>query len=158
VAGRGLAVVVIQPTVIYGPHGPRWTVSALERLAREPGLLPSGAGHGICNAVYVDDVVSALLLAAAVPGAAGGRFIVSGPAPVSWGDFYDRYRDMLTVSRSSHAMPELPEWERAMYAQRARFSIDRAATVLGYQPMFGLDDGMARVRDWARWFGLLPAA
>jgi predicted dehydrogenase/nucleoside-diphosphate-sugar epimerase len=153
-AAPSLEVVVVQPTVIYGPFGPRWTVSALQRLAGEPGLLPSGGG-GICNAVYVDDVVSALLLAAAAPGAAGERFIVTGQAPVSWGEFYDRYRDMLVVERSSGAVRKLPDWEQAMYAQQARFSSEKAGKVLGYQPTFGLDQGMARVRDWARWFGLV---
>lgn len=106
--------------------------------------------------MYVDDVAAALLLAAAAPGAAGQRFIVAGRAPVSWGEFYDRYRDMLLVERSSGAVKKLPDWEQAMYAQQARFSSEKAGKVLGYQPMFGLDQGMARVRDWARWFGLVP--
>jgi predicted dehydrogenase/nucleoside-diphosphate-sugar epimerase len=155
-AGPGLEVVVVQPTVVYGPFGPRWTVSPLRRLAAEPGLLPSGGG-GVCNAVYVDDVVAALLLAAAVPGAAGERLIVAGPAPVSWGGFYDRYRDMLRVGRSPGAVKNLPYWEQALYARQARFSSGKAGKVLGYRPTFGLDQGMARVRDWARWFGLAPA-
>jgi predicted dehydrogenase/nucleoside-diphosphate-sugar epimerase len=149
----GLEVVVIQPAVIYGPWGPRWTINALRRLASEPGLLPSGSG-GVCNAVYVDDVVSALLLAAAVPGAAGERFIVSGPSPVSWGEFYDRYRDILSVPRSSAAIATLPEWERTIYAENVTVSTDRAREILGYHPVFGLDQGMARVRAWAQWYGL----
>lgn len=64
---------------------------------------------------------------------------------------------MLLVERSSGAVKKLPDWEQARYAQQARFSSEKAGKMLGYQPMFGLDQGMARVRDWARWFGLVPA-
>jgi nucleoside-diphosphate-sugar epimerase len=44
---------------------------------------------GICNAVYVDDVVSAMIFAATNREAVGERFLISGPSPISWAQFYE---------------------------------------------------------------------
>src|SRR5262249_41412959 len=44
--------------------------------------------EGLCNAVYIDDVVDGLILAALSPAAVGERFIISGPQPVTWTTFY----------------------------------------------------------------------
>ena len=46
------------------------------------------AGLGLCNAVYVDDVVSALMLAAEHDAAIGEMFLISGSTPVTWREFY----------------------------------------------------------------------
>lgn len=159
-AAAGLEPVVIQPGIIYGPGSPWWTINPLRRLAENPCLLPSADGEdsgGVCNAVYVDDVVQALLLAAELPAAVGARFIVSGPTPVSWGEFYDHYRRMLGVLCSARDMPFLPDWEQKFYARQLTASIEHVRSALGYQPEFGLAAGMAQVRPWARWQALLPA-
>jgi len=58
-------------------------------------------GDGLCNAVYVDDVVQAMLLAATAKEGAGERFLVSGPRPVTWREFYGAYEAMLGRSPPS---------------------------------------------------------
>jgi nucleoside-diphosphate-sugar epimerase len=40
-------------------------------------------------------------------------------------------------------------------AKRADVQIDKAATLLGYQPAFDLADGMRLTHEWARWARLL---
>lgn len=45
----------------------------------------------------------------------------------------------------------LPPSKVPMFAARARFRSDKAARLLGYQPAFDLDRGMAMTEDWARW-------
>ena len=50
-------------------------------------ILPD-EGEGICNAVYVDDVVDAMILAAKNPAAVGQRFLISGD-PITWAQFYE---------------------------------------------------------------------
>src|SRR4029450_2339418 len=52
-------------------------------------------GRGICNAVYVDDVVSALLLAAVSVRAPGERFLISGPEHPTWAEFFGGFARML---------------------------------------------------------------
>ncbi|MBO0710630.1 MAG: hypothetical protein J2P47_05040 [Acetobacteraceae bacterium] len=46
-------------------------------------------GEGLCNAVYVDDVVSAMILTTRCPEAVGERFLVLGPDRITWGVFYE---------------------------------------------------------------------
>jgi nucleoside-diphosphate-sugar epimerase len=98
-----LSVSVLQPTAVYGPYGPTWTVAVLESMKAGRRILVND-GSGLCNAVYVDDVVNAMLLAATNPAAGGEAFLVSGEEPVTWREFFKYYEDMLgeqnTVSMS----------------------------------------------------------
>ncbi|MEJ7576971.1 MAG: NAD-dependent epimerase/dehydratase family protein [Pyrinomonadaceae bacterium] len=96
-AKRGLPVVTLQPTIIYGPFGPLWTIGILERL-KAGGITVIEGGAGLCNIVYVDDVVNAMLLAATKPEAAGEDFLISGEQPVTWREFYEAFEKMLGLS------------------------------------------------------------
>jgi nucleoside-diphosphate-sugar epimerase len=89
-----LPVAVVQPAVVYGPFGGAWTVGPLAALKSSQVVLPNG-GNGLCNAVYVDDVVSAIWLAARHPQAVGQSFLISAEQPVTWKDFYGAYEQML---------------------------------------------------------------
>ena len=91
---RGLPVVILQPTIIYGPFSKAWTLAPVQSLL-EGQLVLSSEGDGLCNAVYVDDVVDALILAAKREGVVGERFLISGPEPVSWNEFFGAYAKML---------------------------------------------------------------
>jgi len=91
---KGLPIAVLQPTIVYGPYGGPWTVRPLRQL-RDGRLVLPADGRGICNAVYVDDVAEACLLAARSDRAVGQRFLVSGPQPVTWADFYRAYEHMM---------------------------------------------------------------
>ena len=52
-------------------------------------------GDGICNGVYVDDLVLGILCACVVPEGRGERFLISGPVPATWREFYGAYEQML---------------------------------------------------------------
>jgi len=95
-ADGGLPVTVVQPTIVYGPFGDAWTVSVVHEL-RARLVLPEEAAHGLCNPVYVDDVVDALLLAAESDDAVGERFLISGGETVTWREFYATYERMIGV-------------------------------------------------------------
>jgi nucleoside-diphosphate-sugar epimerase len=90
----GLEVSVIQPAVVYGPYGAAWTVRPLREMATGQVVLVDG-GIGACNAVYIDDVVAALLLAATRREAIGEAFLISAAKPVTWANFYGAYEGML---------------------------------------------------------------
>jgi len=106
---HGLPAVIIQPTIVYGPFSQNWTMGPLEQLKKERVVLVGG-GSGLCNAVYVDDVVQALLIAATAEKVVGETFLVSGETPVTWRDFYGAYERMLgfesTVSMSAEEVCE----------------------------------------------------
>ena len=94
---HGLPVAILQPTAVYGPFDLGWTIGVLQTLKTGRMILVNG-GNGLCNAVYVDDVVSAMLLAAVKEEAVGEAFLISGEQPVTWRDFFDRYAHMLAIS------------------------------------------------------------
>lgn len=98
-ASHKVPVTVIQPTVVYGPYAGVHGVDILEELRTSRMILVDG-GSGICNAVYVDDVVTALLLAATCDRAVGERFLISGPDHPSWREFFGGFERMLGVQRT----------------------------------------------------------
>jgi nucleoside-diphosphate-sugar epimerase len=90
---RHLPVTFLQPTIVYGPYGGTWTTRLIAQVVSGSVVLPAG-GLGLCNAVYVDDVVDAALLASQSEAAVGEAFLISGAAPVTWGAFYHAYERM----------------------------------------------------------------
>jgi nucleoside-diphosphate-sugar epimerase len=95
---QGLDVVILQPTVVYGPQGRAWTDSPVRDLLVGSVVLPNN-GNGLCNAVFIDDVCQAAIkaLTAVVP--PGERFLISGPAPVKWREFFGFYSSMIGGGR-----------------------------------------------------------
>ena len=92
----GLPVSIIQPTIVFGPFGRPWTLNPINQLKKGRVILVEG-GDGLCNAVYVDDVVQAMILAATRDEAVGQAFLISAAEPVTWREFYGAYERMLGI-------------------------------------------------------------
>jgi nucleoside-diphosphate-sugar epimerase len=172
---QGVEVVVVQPTYVYGPGSPIWTMRFFQKVKDEQIVLVDN-GAGFCNPVYIDDLVDALLLSAEYDAAAGERFIISGQTPVTWRE----YLGCLASMCNKPTPPVLPLWKARMQFQvllwhfrftrqpmkfdwsdvqlmcnHTVFSIDKARNVLGYQPKVNLDEGMAHTATWLRGQGYL---
>jgi len=93
----GLPASIVQPCTVYGPFAPYWTAALLKGIQTGRLILVNG-GSGLCNAVYVDDVVHAMLLAATKDGAVGEAFLISASQPVTWKEFYGSYERMLGLT------------------------------------------------------------
>lgn len=91
-SGGPAAVAILQPTIVYGPGSTLWTLAPLAALRHGGVVLPEPAG--ICPAVYVDDVVQAALLAAALPELERERFLVNGADRFSWTELFEAYREL----------------------------------------------------------------
>jgi nucleoside-diphosphate-sugar epimerase/predicted dehydrogenase len=91
---RGLPGTILQPSIVYGPFSRPWTIAPAEMLLYGTVVLPD-RGEGQCNALYIDDLVDAMLLSAQRPEAIGERFIISGPETVSWGCFFEEFASAL---------------------------------------------------------------
>ena len=131
---HGLPVAVLQPTIVYGPFG-SWTTDPLQRLKTEQVILVNG-GDGLCNAVYIDDAVSAILLAAVKEEAVGEAFLISGEQPVAWRDFFDRYARMLgTAKMVSMSAAELLEAYHAQKQRRTRGILRETLSILREEPL-----------------------
>lgn len=121
-------VVVLQPTVVYGPTAGVYGADILRELHTHRVILVNG-GTGICNAVYVDDVVTALLLASTNERAAGERFLVSGPQHPAWSEFFAAFERMLGASRTVSMTEDeaMALWRRS---QRRRWLIPELLRVV----------------------------
>jgi nucleoside-diphosphate-sugar epimerase len=168
-AQYGVPVVVIQPAIVYGPNA-HYTLEMVNDLRTGRVILVNG-GVGICNLVYVDDAVSALLLAATNDRAHGERFLISGPEHPTWAEFVGAFEATLGVHRtvSLSERDALCLWqrssglrERLLEAGEALVSALRAPVSAEDRP----DDELPikalspwvvknRARQWAQSVGLI---
>lgn len=79
-------VVILQPTVVYGPYAGAWTVGIINELLAGPVFLPD-KGEGLANLVHVDDVCTSMR-AAVSSNAYNDPMLISGPEVVTWGELY----------------------------------------------------------------------
>lgn len=91
---NGLPVSVLQPTIVYGPYSRPWTITPSKQLKTGRVVLVNN-GDGLCNDVYIDDVVDAMFLAAVKEEAVGEIFLISDAEPVTWRDFYGAFENVL---------------------------------------------------------------
>jgi predicted dehydrogenase/nucleoside-diphosphate-sugar epimerase len=98
---HALPVVIVQPTIVYGPFVKGWTQGPVNQLKSGTVVLPDD-GSGLCNAVYIDDVADSLILAAMTPNAIGETFLISDTEPVTWREFYSAYEKMLGVTATRY--------------------------------------------------------
>ena len=92
---QNLPAVILQPTVVYGPFS-FWSSYPIEQLHSGPVVLPEN-GTGLCNPVYVDDVVQGLYRAAVTPGVLGQTYLISGAKPCTWLEYYSAYRKYVSA-------------------------------------------------------------
>jgi nucleoside-diphosphate-sugar epimerase len=85
---RGLPVAILRPTIVYGPFSRTW-VEEFAAAIRDGRMVLVNGGAGTCNALYVDNLVEAMLLAARHPAAPGEIFHISDARTVTWREFLE---------------------------------------------------------------------
>jgi nucleoside-diphosphate-sugar epimerase len=90
-AARYPQSVILRPGCEYGPDCPQWS----ERIAR---LLCShrlgdlgAAGDGVCNLLFVDDLVEAILKSLRAPDIDGACFNLAMRSPPTWNEYFTRF-------------------------------------------------------------------
>ena len=91
---------ILQPTLIYGPGSMLWTDRLADWLAAGTVVLPDP--EGLCNAVFVDDLVQAMLRAAVLTDLCQERFIISGANPIAWSDLLNGYAQITGAGSVRH--------------------------------------------------------
>jgi nucleoside-diphosphate-sugar epimerase len=92
---EGFPVVVLRPTLVYGPFSETWTVPYARRLRSGTWLISEDDAQGTCNLIYVDDLVRAVVLALRRNEAPGECFNVSGPDQPTWNEYFRALNDAL---------------------------------------------------------------
>jgi nucleoside-diphosphate-sugar epimerase len=157
VLASGLPTVVVRPSHVYGPGG--WYANELIAQLRQPGRFAViGSGANLWDVVHVDDVVTALVLAAE-HGAPGSIYHVADDQPISFYDFMALTAGQLGLG-SPRRIPVV--LARAVAGRNAVDAVVRSARSsnakikreLGWQPRFatareGVADAVARLEQAA---------
>jgi len=89
----GLPVVILRPTNIFGPYSRPWTITPINLIKQGKFVLIDG-GNTPSNAVYIDNVIDAILLAIKYDDAIGEAFIISDDERITWKEFFQAYANM----------------------------------------------------------------
>ena len=93
----GLHGSIIRPTYVWGPYSMWYTIYPT-MLIRKGDFVWADNGNGICNAVYVGNVVDMCLLCCTNPKADHQAFIATDDEKLTWRDFYGNYLDVLGMT------------------------------------------------------------
>lgn len=105
-------LVMLRPGIVFGPRS-RWVSDlADELLTRKAYLL--NEGRGICNSIYVDNLLFAIRLALTNAEADGHAFLVGDRETVTWLDFYRPFAEALGVDLDSIVRLPTPVFERGL--------------------------------------------
>ena len=138
-------------------------------------LLPAH-GQGLFRAIYIDDLVDGVILAAESDASSGQIFIFGGEKVVTCEKFFGHYYKMLGKGKprmmSTPAAIAIAEFGRAIFillgrqtelgrgamemlSKETTVSNAKARLLLGWHPSVDLDEGMRRTKTWLQSQGLL---
>lgn len=108
-------VVIFRPGIVFGP-GSRWVRDLANQLVQGTAYLING-GQGICNSVYVDNLIHAMRLALTAPDADGEAFFVGDRERVTWFDFYHPFAEAFGVDLTQLPPVAVPEFTHSRKQQ-----------------------------------------
>lgn len=163
---RGLPASIVRPGFIYGPRD-RTVLPKLLDALRSGRFFYFGSGEQALNCIYVKNLVAGMFLAAEVPAAVGEVFNLTDGRHVSKKQFVGRVAELAGLKPPRRKIPLWLAWTLAVLMERrakrkkspipplvnkARYkflglnldySIEKARRVLGYEPSYTTDEGLA---------------
>jgi nucleoside-diphosphate-sugar epimerase len=99
---------VLRPSIVFGPRD-RWLSTLVAELQAGTAWLIEG-GQGICNTIYVDNLIEAIRCCLSAPAsAAGNPFLVGDAEEITWAHLYEQTAAALGINASSvHQLPVPP--------------------------------------------------
>jgi nucleoside-diphosphate-sugar epimerase len=174
-AAGEIACTIIRPADIYGPGSRPWTIVPVQMIKKGLFLLPAH-GQGIFRAIYIDDLVDGIVLAAEKDEAIGQIIILGGERATACDTFFGYYCRMLGKAGphkfstpTAVAIAELGRFvftllgkptemgrgAMEMLAKKTTVSNAKARRVLGWEPKTDVDEGMRLTENWLHEQGML---
>ena len=136
--------VILRPTIVFGPYS-GFVLAVIKAAGTgEISLIDEGNGH--CNAVFVDDVCSAIHAALTTDTGLGKPYFINADAAVPWREFNLTFARMVNadVRVANFASPDvIAHWAalRPTFRSNLKAAVKLAASpdlhrVLGTVPMF----------------------
>jgi nucleoside-diphosphate-sugar epimerase len=174
---RGLRTTILRPAAIYGPGDPERFFMIFKRVAG--GVFPMfGDGKTLYHPLYIDNLVDAFVAAMQPDAGNGEAYLIADESYVEIEDLVKAVGTALGVNVSIPHYPLAPlivaghvceqvckpfgvtppifprrvDW----YRQNRAFDTNKAKRDLGYKPLVGLREGLARTASWYRSEGYLP--
>jgi nucleoside-diphosphate-sugar epimerase len=174
---RGLKVLTLRPTAIYGPGDPARFFMLFKRV--NTGRFPMfGDGRVHYHPLYIDNLVDAFELAAASWNGGGEAYLIGDEHYYTLNELVSTIADTLDVELKVRHLPFWPLWTASLacelaykpfpvdpplfrrrvdwFRQNRAFSIQKAKRELGYEPRVSLKEGLAQTAQWYRSQGYLP--
>jgi UDP-glucose 4-epimerase len=143
----GHAATILRPANAYGPgqfpeQGFGLVRTTLEHALRGASMELWGDGENVRDFVYVDDVVSAIVMAVDSPRKAGTYNVGSGVGHT--------LNQVVAMAEQVSGRKILVEYRRAREVDVSRVVLDiaRIQSVLGWRPNVRLEEGMRRTWEW----------
>ena len=166
----GLPLTTIRPCGIYGPGDTRFLKLVKPILHGKFIMLGSGNTH--YHFVYIDDLVQGYLLAAEKKKAIGEAFLIGGDESPTLNELTAVIASILNVKpprlhipiwpvfaagwlcekvcKAINIEPPLHPRRVAFFTKNRHFKIDKAKTLLDYQPKTNIKEGFKQMIDWYR--------
>jgi nucleoside-diphosphate-sugar epimerase len=93
-AAKGLETVIVRPTYVWGPRSNAFTVRQVREMMAG-SFMYVDQGAAVANAVYVDNLVDAMIGAAWRPHAVGRSYLVTDGQDYPWRSLFDGYARLL---------------------------------------------------------------
>lgn len=97
VRDHSLPVVILRPTQVWGPRSEWFSVDPIRQMRAWTWQLVD-EGAGTCYAVYVDNLVDAMLLAGQASVGSGEAFLITDDQPCTWAEFFMEYARMVGIA------------------------------------------------------------
>lgn len=167
--------VVARPTEVYGPGDRR--LLKLFRGVNEGWFPIIGSGENLHHPVYIDDVVDGLMKSAREEKAVGETFVLPGPRSITTKEMVAAVAHALDTEPPRWHIPMTPimlmakamDWtlrplgisppvhprRMGFYRKNLSFDIDKARSLINYEPKVGLEEGIRATAQWYEKQGLL---
>jgi nucleoside-diphosphate-sugar epimerase len=170
----GLPFTVIRPAGIFGPGAEYFAGSFYRRGKRKPVVFV-GSGRGAMYCSFVDDVADLIAIAAVHPAAVGEVFnCVIDPPPTqrqymaAWSRLsgHDSYLGIPMALAKFGGLVVKPFAKKGSYLSELNANLDyidryvridasKARRLLGWEPRYSLEEGVAATVPWLREAGLM---
>lgn len=173
---KGQPVSIVRPAGIYGPGDLRFL--KLFSMIKSGRFIMFGSGQTYLHLVYISDLVNGMIQTVEHPAGLGKTLILAGREYVSLNELVALVS--AATKRDSPPRIRLPLWplmlaadlcegicrplgiepplhrrRAAFFTKNRAFSIERAASEIGYQPQVDLKTGLHRTAEWYRQHNLL---
>jgi len=92
--------VILRPSIVFGPRSAHWSARLAGEILAGKAYLIDG-GHGVCNTIFVDNLVEIMSICATHPAAAGKTLLVKDAERVTWRQLYTAIAEAIGVDPSS---------------------------------------------------------